>query len=236
MQKYKCLIVDDEPLAREAIEIQLENYSNFIVAGKCSNAIEAFAAIKNDKIDLIFLDIQMPGITGIDFLNTIKNPPEVIFTTAYSEYALDGFELDVVDYLLKPISDDRFMKAIDKFYRKFNNEIHPAETGTSVTVQEHILIRAERKTFRIALSEILYVESLKDYVKVYTKTENYITKMNIGKMCGELPSAKFVRVHKSYIINIDNLSSYDSAAVWIEKKIIPIGNTYREKFLSSMSG
>lgn len=236
MKKYNCIIVDDEPLAVEAVELLLENYPDFNIVAKCSDALSAFGALNEFRVDLMFLDIQMPKITGVEFLKNLKHPPKVIFTTAYSEYALEGFELDVIDYLLKPISDERFMKAIDKFCRITKNS---GSESLHEKVDENkagaIFIRVDRKTHRVNPEDIYYVESMKDYVKVFTGNAVLITKSNIGKFLEKLPVEKFIRIHKSYIINLDKFTSYDNSGITIMGKELPFGYTYKENFLTRVS-
>jgi len=236
MEKYNCIIVDDEPLAVEAVELLLENYPDFNIVAKCSDALSAFSALNEFRVDLMFLDIQMPKITGVEFLKNLKHPPKVIFTTAYSEYALEGFELDVIDYLLKPISDERFMKAIDKFYRITKNSgLELLNKKAEENKAGAIFLRVDRKTHRVNPENIYYVESMKDYVKVITENEVLITKSNIGKFLEILPEGKFIRIHKSYIINLNKFTSYDNSCVTIMGKELPFGYTYKENFLIKVS-
>ena len=167
--KTKCIIVDDEPLALEVIESHLKKFKDIEIVARCNDAIEAFEIIKKKSVDLIFLDIQMPQMTGLDFLKTLNKPPKVIITTAYREYALDGYELDVVDYLLKPISFERFMKAINKYYQSADNAVILSDNGQqSQQTDSYIYVKADKKVVKILLRDIFFIESLKDYVQIHT--------------------------------------------------------------------
>lgn len=233
--KTNCIIIDDEPLAIEVIESHLEHFKDIEIIAKCNNAIEAFEIIKHKRIDLIFLDIQMPQITGIDFLKTLHNPPKVIFTTAYREYALEGYDLDVVDYLLKPISLERFMKAIDKYYQIAN--IGLFVVGNDDSLSQHkpfVYVKSEGKTHKIFLDEITYIESLKDYVKIHTPTKSILTKNRISHFEEKLPQDKFVRIHKSFIVSVSKINAFTTHSIEIRKKELPIGRSYKNKVLKSL--
>lgn len=225
MQKYRCYIVDDEPIAIDIIRHYLEKLPNFEVVGSFDDPLEAFLALKEQPVDLLFLDIQMPGLTGIDLLQTISNPPEVIFTTAYREYAFEGFELNVLDYLLKPIAFNRFLQAIDKFLLKKKKET--AVPAAKAETSEVLTVRADRKTVRIKLSDILFIEGLKDYVKIILPDRQVVTKELISQMEKRLPSDQFVRVHRSYIIAKGKIDAFTATEVEIGQFEIPIGRKYR---------
>lgn len=229
--KLRILIVDDEPYAIEVMENYLRNFDDMEIVGKCYNAIQAFQLLQQKTIDLMFLDIQMPGITGIDFLKTLKNPPKTIFTTAYSQYALDGFELNVVDYLVKPIPLDRFMRAIDKVYQLNGNKAsagHNYEKPVGDT-EAFLYLKVERKTIKINVNDILWVESLRDYVKVITTGNAYISKQKISLLEGMLPENKFVRAHRSFIIAITHISSFYAYSVEVNGHELPIGRNYKQE-------
>lgn len=225
MRKYHCYIVDDEPIAIDIIRHYLEKLPNFEVAGSFDDPLEAFLALKEKPVDLLFLDIQMPGLTGIDLLQTITNPPEVIFTTAYREYAFEGFELNVLDYLLKPIALNRFLQAIDKFLAK-KKGLRPSTAPTKES-QEVIIVRADRKALRIKLSDILFVEGLKDYVKIILPDRQVVTKELISQIEKRLPPDQFVRVHRSFIIAREKIDAFTASEVEIGPYEIPIGRKYR---------
>jgi len=230
--KTKCIIIDDEPLAIEVIESHLNNFQDIEIVAKCHNAIEAFNIIKQKQVDLIFLDIQMPQITGIDFLKTLTNPPKVILTTAYREYALEGYELDVVDYLLKPVSLERFMKAIDKYYQVAKSDLFVFGAKSESHSDPFLYVKSERKIQKIFLNEITYVESLKDYIQIYTKTKSILTKNKISHFEEKLPPDKFVRIHKSFIISLSKIDAFTANSIEIGKKELPIGRSYKKKVLS----
>ena len=229
--KLRILIVDDEPYAIEVMENYLHNFDDMEIVGKCSNAIQAFQLLQQKTVDLMFLDIQMPGITGIDFLKTLKNPPKTIFTTAYSQYALDGFELNVVDYLVKPIPLDRFMRAIDKVYQLNGNKASAGDNYEKNVgdTEAFLYLKVERKTIKINVNDILWVESLRDYVKVITTGNAYISKQKISLLEGMLPENKFVRAHRSFIIAIAHISSFYACSVEVNGHELPIGRNYKQE-------
>lgn len=220
----KCIIVDDEPLAIEVIESYVERIDSLELVGKFRNAIKAFDYIQSgEQVDLIFLDIQMPKLTGIEFLKTLANPPKVIFTTAYREYALEGFELEVLDYLLKPISFDRFMKAVSKAL----NQTREVEISTSADGDDFIFFKCDKKMIRVCLKDILYIESIKDYVKIKTAEKEVVTHQKISVLETKLPANHFIRVHRSFIINIPKIESYSASEVELNNESIPVGRNYK---------
>lgn len=224
----KCLVVDDEELARELIETHLSQLDEFEIVASCGSAIEASQAIKNHHVDLMFLDIEMPVLKGTDFYKNLTQKPKVIFTTAYRDYALDGFELDAVDYLLKPIVFARFFQAIERFLAVHHTK--PQSTPpASQTPANHIFVREDRKQVKVALSEILYVQSLKDYVKIHLESGSHIIKQGISAFEAQL-SNEFIRVHRSYIVNRKKVTAYTRNDVEINQIEIPIGENYRASF------
>ena len=230
------MIVDDEPHAIEVIETYLKNFSEVKVVETCNNGISAFKVLQNNSIDLLFLDIKMPSLTGVELLKSLKNPPKVIFTTAYAEYAVEGFELEAVDYLIKPISFNRFLKAMDKILRNFKSgyqSIIP-ENIKSTDVANCIYLKVERKTHKVNIADILWIESQKDYVKVVLKDKELLSKNKISLIEALLPEDAFIRIHRSYIIALSKVDSFYSYAVSINNKQIPIGRNYKtevqEKF------
>lgn len=227
------IIVDDEPLAQEVIETYVSKFPALNLIAKCNNAVEAFDVLNNNDIDLMFLDIQMPQISGIDFLKTLPNPPQVIFTTAYSEYAMDGYELNVVDYLLKPISLDRFAKAVNKAVAK-EQQIQENEPSISANTEtaDYIFVKADKKLIKIRFDQINYIEGLKDYVILHTPNGRVVTLQTMKSLEIKLPSDIFMRVHRSFIVNLGNISIIEGNTVQIEKKIIPIGKNYKEVLLN----
>jgi DNA-binding LytR/AlgR family response regulator len=228
--KIRVLIVDDEPLAIEVIENYLANFSQMEIAGKCSDTIQAFQLLQQKTVDLMFLDIKMPGINGTDMLRSLKNPPKVIFTTAYSEYALEGYELNAVDYLLKPIPFDRFLRAVDKVYQLPNN--NRALIAHEIPVSDHesfIYLKVDRKTIKVNINNILWIESLRDYVKVIVKEQVYITKQKISLLEELLPENKFLRIHRSFIVALTKIDSFYAHCISINGHELPIGRNYKQE-------
>lgn len=233
MTKIKCLLVDDEP---PAIEL-LQRYTNMIdqldVVGTSHSAVRAFDMLKDKKVDLMFLDIQMPVLNGIDFIKTLKNPPAIILTTAYREYALDGFDLDIIDYLLKPIAFDRFLKAVDK-YR--DRQLVPSQEATMPKENvDYIFCNINRTHHKVIFSDIIYIESLKDYVRIHTQTTKLVVKGNIGSFMKRLPADQFVRIHRSHIIAMGGIQSYNQSEVCIEGHQLAIGVSYRDGFIAALN-
>ncbi len=224
--KLKCIIVDDEPLAIEVIESYIERIDTLELVGKFRNAIKAFDFIQSgEPVDLIFLDIQMPKLTGIEFLKTLRQPPKVIFTTAYREYALEGFELEVLDYLLKPISFDRFMKAVSKAVGQAGNSSEGITIGGDG--DDFIFFKCDKKMIRVSLNDILYIESIKDYVKIKTAEKEIVTHQKISVLETKLPPAHFIRIHRSFIVNIPKIESYSASEVELNNESIPVGRNYK---------
>ena len=224
MNPIRCLIIDDEPLAQNVIENYLKNFSFIELIAKCDNAVIALDWIKKNKIDLIFLDISMPFLSGIDLLKAMKNAPRVIITTAHKEFAIEGYELNVLDYLLKPISFDRFLKAIDKLDNPNAETIKPQVTDSPS--DSFIYVKSERKNLKILLNEILFIESLKDYIKIHTTNKTIITQVPISDIERRLPE-NFLRVHRSFIIAKDKITAYTQHDFEIGKYQIPIGRNYK---------
>ena len=240
MTKLKCIAVDDEPLALDIIEDYVSKVPFLELVKRTENAIEALQMVQAGGIDLVFLDIQMPELTGIQFLKIATGKSNYILTTAYSQYALESYDLNVSDYLLKPIAFDRFYKAVEKVHNRVKSS-EPAAAPQPVavsapisnnnhTVQDFIFVKTEHKIQKIELDDILYIEGLKDYISIYTKTERIITLQNMKKMDETLPDGQFIRVHKSYIISLDKIESIERSRITICGKIIPIGDTYRDEF------
>ncbi|RYG53653.1 MAG: response regulator transcription factor [Chitinophagaceae bacterium] len=226
----RCLVVDDEPPAREIMRRYIEQMPGLQLAGECGNALQAFAFLQQQSIDLIFLDIRMPQLNGNDFLKTLKFPPKVIFTTAFAEYALEGYELDAVDYLLKPVQFDRFLKAVNKAYQ-FTQPKNDAALPEEKKSDSFVYFRADRKMIKVMLRDILFIESMKDYIKVITVNGTIITKQSISSVEAMLPEREFVRVHRSYIVSVGQIRSFTSEIIEIEKTEVPIGKLYRNEVL-----
>ena len=229
MKMYQCLIIDDEPIAIRVIKKHLAVFNNFIVVAECSNALEAMPVLAKEKIDLLFCDIQMPQITGVEFVRSLSHPPKVIFTTAYRDYAIDAFELHVVDYLLKPISFGRFTKAINNFL-----ELESLQNGNKFFMEvpeqknrEFIFLKADKKHYKINIDDILYFESLGDYVIAFTINKKIVTKERIGKLLDILPKEQFIQIHRGFIASISRIESVGPGFVEINKKKLPVGRNYK---------
>ncbi|MBD0297487.1 MAG: response regulator transcription factor [Flavisolibacter sp.] len=233
VKTIRCLIADDEPPAREIIHRYIQELPMLQLVGECSNAIQVMSILQQQAVDLIFLDIKMPQLKGNELLKILKNPPKVIFTTAHSEYALEGYELDVVDYLLKPIQFDRFLKAVHKAFQL--SDIHaasdaflpPAESGQKAFVY----FRVDRKMVKVHLSDILYIESQKDYIKVFTTNGVLVTKQSITSAEAMLPEKHFMRIHRSFIVSLPKIKSFTHELVEVEKMELPIGKLFRNSVL-----
>ena len=231
-KKINCLLVDDEPPALDVLKDYIASVSSLHLAGICNDAVEALNFLQEQTIDLLFLDIQMPHLLGTDLIRTLKNPPKVIFTTAYREFAIEGFELSAVDYLLKPISFERFLKAVNKVMESNlklldNNDIPSGQQNNFY--EEFINVRADRKNLKILLKDILYIESLKEYIKVVTTTKKIVTKQSISSLEEALPKNNFVRIHRSFIIAINKIESFTGDTIEIAKNELPISRTYRHE-------
>lgn len=223
------LIVDDEPLALEVLENYISRFSELKLVAKCNNAIEAFEALKTNMIDLMFLDIQMPQISGIDFLKTLSSPPSVIFTTAFPNYALESYELNVVDYLLKPIGFERFSKAVHKFFNLYSS-VQVIENEAEK--EDFIFVKADKKLIKVLYQDIFYIEGLKDYVILHTPSGRIVTLQTMKSLEKKLPSEIFIRVHRSYIVNLNLIEMMESNSLLVKNKSIPIGKNYRDQLLA----
>ncbi len=233
----KCLIIDDEPPARDVLRRYVESIPSLALSGECGNAIEALSFLQQNPVDLLFLDIHMPQLKGIDLLKILSNPPKVVLTTAHAEYALEGYSLDVVDYLLKPIQFDRFLKAVSKAFQYVNPAMvnKPTPAHEESKKEPYIYLRADRKMIKVLLQDILYVESMKDYIKVYTTDGTIVTKQSITSMEAMLPEHSFIRTHRSFIASLAKIKSFTAELIEIEKAEIPIGKLYRTSVLKVLS-
>jgi DNA-binding LytR/AlgR family response regulator len=227
-----CIIVDDEPLARKGMEMNIATVESLELLGSFSNPLAAGDFLRKASVDLMFLDINMPELSGLDFLKTLRHAPMVIFTTAYPQYALESYELDAIDYLVKPIRIERFLKAVNKAESHLlllqkddqKSEIEKVE-------EDFIFIKADRKFFKLFFKNILYIEGLKDYVVVYSQGNKIISSMNVKTIASQLPSKHFARVSKSYIVNVAHITSFDTELVYINDIEIPLGQIYKDEFL-----
>jgi DNA-binding LytR/AlgR family response regulator len=228
-----CIIVDDEPLAREAIQLLVGKRKDLQLLSSYNSANAAARFLEENEVDLIFLDIQMPGTNGIDFAKTIPAKTLVIFTTAFSEFALNSYEVEAIDYLIKPVHFARFEKAVEKA-QSYHNLLAAANAHDNSNIEtiagDYFFVKADRKTFKISFKDILFIEGLKDYVVIHTAERKIITAMNIKTIHDQLPNKLFVRISKSYVINIQHITSFDNNTVYIDKNEIPIGNVYRSYF------
>ncbi|MBC5839286.1 LytR/AlgR family response regulator transcription factor [Flavobacterium muglaense] len=228
-----CIIVDDEPLAREAIQMLIDQTDNLDLIGSFNSPYSATDFLLNNEVNLLFLDIKMPGINGIEFAKTIPKETFVIFTTAFSEFASDSYEVDAIDYLIKPVKLERFQKGVDKaqaFYKLFSADY--ANNNIETIIDDYFFIKADRKIVKIHFNDTLFIEGLKDYVVMHTENQKVITAMNIKTIHDQLPKNMFVRVSKSYVINAKKIDSVDNNTVYIGKNEIPIGNIYRDFFFN----
>ena len=223
----RCLIVDDEPPAREIIRRYIEQVPTLQLAGECANAIQAFTFLQQQPVDLLFPDIRMPQLNGNDFLKTLKKQPKVIFTTAYSEYALEGYELDAIDYLMKPVHLDRFLKAVNKAYEQVDVKSDIPVATEEKKNESFVYFRADRKMVKVMLQDIFYIESMKDYVKVFTSNGTIITKQSISSVEAMLPEKNFIRTHRSFIVSLDKIKSFTAELIEISTTEIPVGKLYR---------
>lgn len=230
--KWKCLLVDDEPPALNILEKYIALIEQLEIVDKCNNAFQAMEVLQKKKVDLIFLDIQMPKLSGTSFLKTLKNPPKVIFTTAFKEFASEAFDLDAVDYLVKPVSLERFIKAVNKVIQ-VNNFIEEKPTAVADTAG-FLYFRADRKMVKVFLDDIIYVESLKDYIKIYrVKEKPLLVKQSMGTLEAMLPEHLFFRVHRSFVVSINKITAFTSHEVEVGEVVIPIGRQYAPRLQQS---
>src|SRR5687767_8925295 len=228
--KLNCLIVDDEPPAVEVLKTYVMSVSSLQLSGICKNAIEASNFLQMQTVDLLFLDIQMPHLLGTDLVRTLKNPPNIIFTTAYRKFAIDGFELDAVDYLLKPISFERFLKAVNKVMQinfPVDHSSSPNKENHKELANSFLYFRADRKMVKVFFNDILFIEALKDYIKIVTQGRTIVTKYVLTTLAELLPADEFLRIHKSYIVAINKIESFNADCIQIAKHELPIGRLYK---------
>jgi DNA-binding LytR/AlgR family response regulator len=223
-----CLAIDDEPLALDVIEEYVNKVPFLNLTGKFTDPVEATAELHKGSIDLIFLDIQMPDLTGLEFLNTLERKPAVIFTTAYDEYALESYDFNTIDYLLKPISFDRFMKAVNKAQELLSS-------GADAAENKFIFIKSDYKIHKIATDDIAYIEGYKDYVRIYTPEKRFVTRESMKNMEALLSKDQFLRIHRSYIISIDKFSAIEGNMIILGEEKLPIGKSYKEQVMKYFS-
>ncbi len=228
-----CIALDDEPLALDIIEAYVKKHPELNLIARCNNAEEASKVLNSQHIDLMFLDIQMPGVTGLNFVRSLKNKPLFMFTTAYSEYAIDGFELDAIDYLLKPIAYDRFEKAIEKAKEYYTIKNNSGLTESDLE-NDFIFVKANQQLIKLAYGEILYVEAFADYVKIFLNDRKIVTLQTMKKMEAKLPSDIFSRVHRSFIVNRKAVQSFSTSVCEVNGEKIPVGKNYKNDFIKLM--
>lgn len=231
MLKYNCIIVEDEPLAAEVLADYIQQVPFLQLNHICTDAIYAMEKLKSDEIDLIFLDMHLPKLKGLEFLEALKTPPHVIITSAYKEYALEGYELNVIDYLLKPIRFNRFLKAVNKLNQDKQQSIHQP-TAVISTERKSFFFNVGKKRVKIFLDEILYIESLREYVRITTKDKSILTKFQLNEIEDLLSKNNFLRIHRSFIAAKDKIAAFTATDVEINNKSIPIGRSYKELVLS----
>jgi len=227
MKLVRCIIVDDEPLARQLIGDYISKSKFWELKASCRSIAEAYEALYQNDIDVIFLDIQMPGVTGIDFLKALKRSPLVVFTTAYAQYAVEAFQLKAVDYLLKPITEERFREAIDKV----EQQLQTGGTNSVLTETDHVFLKQDNRLVKVWFHELLYVEAMKDFSKVFLKDRTLLISSHLKLMEELLPASKFIRIHRSYIVALHAVTAVQGGLVEIGKQELPVGNTYKEELM-----
>ena len=227
--KIRCLLIDDEPPALQVLQSHIDQISGLEIVGKCGNAVEAIDLLHNKTVDVMFLDIKMPKIIGTEFIRNLSHPPKVIFVTAYREYAVEGFELDAVDYLVKPVSFERFLKAIDRLRRSSGNETVRERKLYKPNPDAFIYLKIDRIRQKIFIEDILYIESWKDYVQIhFTNQKNLLIKQTISAIENLLSDHMFLRVHRSYIVSLNKISGYNSSSLRLGATEIPVGRLYKQ--------
>jgi len=222
--KIRCVIIDDEPLAVQVVEDHLKNFDNIEIAGTFNNALKAFGILQQERIDVIFLDINMPQMSGFVFIENLNYKPLIVITTAYREYAVKSFEFDILDYLVKPIPFNRFLKTVNKIYQHVY--LHHNLTDAALYQEPHIFLKVNKKLIKVNLNDIFYVESLKDYIKVITKHGDYVVHKSLTAITEELPQSSFLRIHRSFTISINKIAAIEGNIIEIANKKIPIGRNY----------
>jgi DNA-binding LytR/AlgR family response regulator len=232
-KKTRCLIIDDEPLAIKLIRSHLSKLDSFEITGECKNALKAFEFLKKEKIDLMFLDINMPEITGLDFLKSLPNPPYVIITTAYREYAIEGYDLDVVDFLLKPISFERFLKAMNRFCNRTRSSASKSGNNSGDNQEKkYLYIQDGKNIFKLLHEDVYYFEGYGEYVKVITTNKTYMVRDSLTEFENKLAQEHFIRIHKSFIVNIQKITGFSTLHVILKNTELPIGRMYRDKVVA----
>ena len=224
--KIKCIIIDDEPLAISVIEDHLKNFDNIEVVKTFNNPLKAFEILQKEKIDVLFLDINMPRMNGFEFISNLNYKPLVILTTAYREYAVQSYELNVLDYLVKPIPFSRFLKTINKVYQQIHLTTNKTDEAAILDLEPHIFLKVNKKLIKVNFNDILFIESLKDYIKVVTTLGDYVVHKSLSAISEELPQSNFMRIHRSFIISINKIVALEGNIIEISGRKIPIGRIY----------
>lgn len=233
MKIYKCIIIEDEPLAAEVLSDYINNIPFLECNNICTDAIQALELLKENHFDLIFLDLHLPRIKGLDFLRSLKDPPQVIITTAHREFAVEGFELNVVDYLLKPISFNRFLTAVNKLNTTF--EKTPSTSGNNTnSEQEYIFINIRKKRVKLILDDIIYIESKKEYINIVSKSQTHITKFQLSEFENLIDKKRFIRIHRCFIVSISKVKSFEATEIDLGEIQLPIGRSYKESVFTEL--
>lgn len=227
---YNCVIIDDEPIALRVVSGYIDKIVDINVVGSFTNALDALKVLRSQNIDLIFLDIEMPGINGLDFMKSIPQPPKVIFTTAYRNYAAEAFDVDALDYLVKPIPFERFLKAINKFYET----VKPFAVNSIPDEQRQIVLKSDKKNYKVDIDDILFIESMDDYVKVHTTQKTLVCYLRLTGIETMLDNSQFIRIHRAYIVNKKRISIFTHAFVQVNNQQLPIGRSYRDEVVKRL--
>ena len=232
-----CIVVDDEPVAREILENHLERIDTITVVASCKSAIEAFKIINTHPVDLIFLDINMPDISGLSFAKSMSKEYKVIFTTAYREYAVDGFDLKAVDYLLKPISFERLLQGINKFFEESSASVPRQSEEIHIEKDDYIFVRSDRKMVKVNFKDIVFIESLSDYIKIHLEGQKVlVTRDTLSNIEARLPISDFIRIHRSFIVSMHRIETFTSDTIGIGKHEVPISRSYRDAVIEKLRG
>ncbi|WP_426670414.1 LytR/AlgR family response regulator transcription factor [Mucilaginibacter sp. McL0603] len=235
MEKYNCIIIEDEPLAAEILQEYIADIPFLNLKNTYKDALRALEDMRSNEIDLIFLDINLPKLKGFDFIQTLKNPPHIIITTAYHEYALQGYELNIVDYLLKPIEFSRFLKAVNKL--KMLNSLKSYSSSVFIPQgSSYMFVNTSKKKVKLHFEDILYIESLKEYIKIYTSDKIIVTKYQLGQIEEHLPKGDFLRIHRSFIVSKEKIEAFTSSEIEVGNKQLPIGRSYKELVNNLLQG
>jgi DNA-binding LytR/AlgR family response regulator len=232
-----CIVVDDEAIAREVLEAHLRKVENIRIVASCKNALEAFQAVNTHQVNLVFLDINMPDISGLSFAKSMSGDLKIIFTTAYRDYAVDGFDLKAVDYLLKPISFERLLQGINKYLEEATPHYTTVPEEAETDQSDSIFVRSDRKMVKVNFSEIIYIESLSDYIKIHLDDLRIlVTRETLSNIQARLPAGTFIRTHRSYLVSLAKIDSFTSDTIGIGKNEIPISRSYREEVMRKLGG